>query len=171
MNAPQPLRIDRSTPFSPSTFIGEGWDIWRGPTGGAGLDGHPDQDGHALTLTDLDLSRVDFIHTLKDGERWVRGEENLLRLKAREDIVPLDAAVVQALYEEPGQTTLEWLRTERGITWFVCPGTVLRDAEGFRHVLGPYWADGRWTWYPHWLENNLRKNRPSAVLARENVVQ
>lgn len=165
MKASAPLIVNRSHSFAPEKFIGSDWSVWRGPADGTGLEGEIDQDSRALTLIEIDFSKVQFIHTLRDDERWVRGEDNLLRLKARKDIIPLDAAVVQALYEEKDHATLEWLRVERNITWFACPGTVLRDKEGFRYMLGLYWTDNRWPWYPHWLENNLRASRPSAVIS------
>jgi hypothetical protein len=47
------LEIDRSTPFNPAKFLGEGWSIWRGPADGDGLSGDEEQDQKSLALTDM----------------------------------------------------------------------------------------------------------------------
>ncbi|MSU73950.1 hypothetical protein EXS56_02305 [Candidatus Kaiserbacteria bacterium] len=163
MNTVPVISIRRSAPFSPSTFLGAGWSVWRGPASGDGLAGTEEQEPQALKLQDVDFSKVLFEHTLTGNERWVKGDDKVARLRAS-GATMLDAAVAQALFEEKDNATLEWLRKERGITWFDLPGTVLRDADGYRYILGLYWNDGKWPWYPHWLENNWRSNRPSAVL-------
>ncbi len=63
------LPLDRSVPFDPVKFLGKGWSI-------------AEQDPRSLTLTKIDLSKIALVTTLKKGERWVTGAENLCRLKA-----------------------------------------------------------------------------------------
>ena len=53
-----PLLIDRTQPFNPSTFIREGWSIWKGPIDGNGLKGEEAQDERSLALSEVDRKSV-----------------------------------------------------------------------------------------------------------------
>jgi len=156
------LSIDRSALFDPAAFLGEGWSIWRGPADGNGLEGEPEQDARALSISALNAEDFLFDTAIVPPERWVKGEAKLPRLRATGKVL-LDAQIAQALYEEAGQQTLNEIMQKTGVSWFDLPGTVLRDREGYRYLLGVYFNDGKWPWYPHWLENNWRASRPSAL--------
>ncbi len=141
------LMIDRSTVFNPVTFLamGRGWSIWKGPIDGNGLEGEEQQDARSLALVEIDPSKLRFEHCMKRGERTITGKEKLVRLKAAEaDFIRPDARIAQALFEEPGQTTLEWIRTNRIREWFDFPGTVVRDPHGDPCILCLYYGGREW---------------------------
>src|SRR3989344_8999501 len=75
MKGPGLLIIDRTKPFNPAAFIGNGWAIWRGPKDGNGLAGEEAQDTVSLKFTEIDFARVLFTSRLKDGETSITGEE------------------------------------------------------------------------------------------------
>lgn len=132
-------------PFDPATFIGADWSIWRGPADGKGLQGKEQQDDRSLILQEVDFSKVLFLTYLQEGEICITGEEKLKRLKTG-DLIRLDARVGQALWEEKGHKTLEWLRKEQGITYLDFMGTELRSPYGYRSVLSLSWSGGEWYW-------------------------
>ena len=159
------LYVDRTKPFNPAKFIGNGVTIWRGPKDSDGLMGEEAQDAASLALTEVDFSKVLFEHCLKEGETVADGEEKLVRHVAAKRI-RLDAKVGQSLFEEKGQATLEWLFNTFGITWFELPGTVLRNSYGNRFFLCLCREDvGLWYWRYSWLGDDRYAKRPSAVLA------
>ena len=165
MKGPGLLIIDRTKPFNPAAFIGNGWAIWRGPKDGNGLAGEEAQDTVSLKLTEIDFAEALFTACLKDGEATVTGEEKIIRHGVAGH-TRLDAKIGQSLFEEKGQATLEWLYKTFGITWFELPGTVLRGSVGDRYFLCLYRDnDGRWYWLYYWLGSNRSARDPSAVLA------
>lgn len=156
----------RLKPFSPQTFIGPDWAIWRGPADGNGLQGDEQQDGRSLALQTVDSSQVIFPTCLKEaeGETRIKGEEKLTRLKTG-DLIRLDARFGQALWEEEGYKTLEWLRQKKGIIYLDFMGTELRSPDGLRCVLCLYWDEGAWFLHFNWLDGVWGSDVPSAVLA------
>lgn len=166
MKDPGVLLINRTKPFDPATFIGIGWTIWRGPKDGNGLKGEEEQDARSLAMTEIDFSKALFTACIKEGELYITGEEKLTRHMATNH-VRLDARVGQALLEECGQATLNWLYTTFNITWFELPGTVLRDSDGDRCFLCLCRSDdGRWDWNCYWLGNDRDATHVSAVLGK-----
>ncbi len=165
---PKLFCIDRSNPFNPAKFIGSGWRIWKGPKDGDGLEGEEQQDARSLAITELDLSKLRYEHCLTVKESRITGEEKLARLKEREKaFIRMDAKIAQALLEEPGRRTLEWIRVNLGKTWFDVPGTELRNPVGRRCVLCLYWGDSEWGWDCSYLGNDWYADGPSCVLAIE----
>lgn len=158
------LLINRTKSFDPVTFFGSGWTIWRGAKDGDGLKGEEDQDARSLALTEVDFSKVLFTACLKKGEPHITGEEKLSRHMAANH-VRLDAWVGQALLEEDGQATLNWLYTTFNITWFELQGTVLCGSDGGRYFLCLY-RDGGGEWHQsyYWLGHNRFATNMSAVL-------
>lgn len=149
---PNTLVIDRSKPFDPMKFIGEGWSI-------------VEEDERSLMLTQIDFTKVRFDSGLKEGESRITGEEKLKRLKKKSEI-RLDAEIGQALYEEKGQTTLRFIHEHYGISWFELAGTVLRDPDGDRYFLYLYrHGDGSWRWSYRWLDSGRGARGVSPVLA------
>lgn len=158
--------IDRSTPFDPAKFIGTGQSIWKGPKDGDGLTGDEEQDVRSLAITELDLSKLCFEHCLKEKESPITGETKLIRLSENySQLIRPDARIAQALWEEPGHLTLEWIRVSLKRTWFDFPGTVLRNSDGYRYFLYLCWNDGQWFWYTSWLEDEWGVSGPSLLLA------
>ncbi len=79
------ISIDRTKPF-PIKILGEGWRI-------------AEEDERALTLKEVDLSRVFFETCLEAREFCVTGEEQLRRLKANSLRTRLDAKIFQTIWE------------------------------------------------------------------------
>lgn len=144
--------INREKPFDPVTFIGRGWSL------------DEPEDARALKLAAVDFAGVTFATCLQEDERRITGEEKLRRLKECK-VIRLDAKVGQALYEEEGHQTLEWLRKEKGITYLDFLGTILRGPYGYRFVLCLVWREGRWHWDCSWLDRDWLESYPSAALA------
>mgnify|MGYP001607482926 len=158
MKGPGTLIVNRTKPFDLMP-------IWRGPKDGDGLTGEEEQDIRSLKLNRVDFAKVLSTACLKDGETPITGEEKLARHIVAKHI-RLDAKFGQALYEEKGQATLEWLFNTFGITWLEFPGTVLRSDGGNRCFL--YLCRdglGRWYWSYRWLGSVRGATSPSAVLA------
>jgi len=146
------VKIDRSKPFDPVSFIGKGWNI-------------EEQDERSLTLTELDLTRVHFKTMLKDNENVVKGKEKLQRLKEA-GYIRLDAKIFQTLWENQHLIPEKWKeKTEDNTTFIYFDGTILRRPRGDRYVVYLYWRGGRWHWGYDWLEGDWSVINPSAVLA------
>lgn len=146
------LKIDRSKPFNPESFIGGDWSI-------------EEQDERSLTLTEVDLSKVVFETTLGKNENRVKGEEKLKRLKEK-NVIRLDAKIFQTLWENQNLIPEGWKEKTNGSPTFIFfDGTILRNSNGLRCVLDLCWRDGEWYWYYSWLGRGWHADDPSAVLA------
>lgn len=158
------IQIDRTTPFNPTQFLGEGWSIWRGPADSDGLSGDEEQDERSLALAKMDLSKVR-LETCLWGEASISGEEKLRRLKAAGHI-RLDAKIFQILWENKDKIPESWKEKINGNTRYIFfDGTTLRGPEGGRYILCLYWSGGEWRRYCSWLEFDWFDSSPSAVLA------
>ncbi len=150
---PQVLKIDRTTPFDPATFTGEGWSIWRGPKDGDGLKGDEEQDKSSLAITELDPTKLIAQTGLIDDETTVTGEEKRARLLLK--AIQADAKIGEALYKEENQTTLKWLHKTLNVSWIEFLGTTLRSPYGRRGALCLYRRDGgSWDWSAGWLDRS-----------------
>lgn len=150
------IKIDRSVPFDPKTFIGNGWSI-------------EEQDERAIALTEIDLVCVMFDSTLEKGEKSIKGEDKLNRLKEKTNRIRLDAGIFKTLWENQILIPEKWKEKTNGDTTFIFfDGTVLRRSDGDRSVLYLYWDDGRWHWSGRWLGVDWYANNPSAVLEEKN---
>jgi hypothetical protein len=163
----QIIKIDRSEPFNPASFIGAGWTIWKGPIDGDGLTGEENQDKHSLALTELDLRKVQFRDMLKLNESAVKGEEVLERLVGT-GYVSLDAKIFQTLWENLIFTSSFWEeQVVRGYSRVInFDGTILRNPSGGRFVLCMCWGGCRWNWHCSHLGNRRNANDFSVVLRK-----
>ncbi len=158
VDSPRVISIDRSIPFDPTTFIGNGWSI-------------EEQDERAIALTEINLTEVMFDSTLEKGEKSIKGEDKLKRLKEKTNRIRLDAGIFKTLWENQILIPEKWKEQTNGNTTFIFfDGTVLRDSSGSRCVLCLYWDDGGWRWFCYWLGRAWRANDPSAVLASSTLV-
>ena len=158
VGSPRVISIDRSMQFDPKTFIGDGWSI-------------EEQDERAIALTEIDLTSVMFDSTLEKGEKSIKGEDKLKRLKEKTNRIRLDAGIFKTLWENQILIPEKWKEETDGNTTFIYfDGTVLRSSLGFRYVLFLCWNDGEWCWYYYWLEDDWYANDPSAVLASSTLV-
>ena len=164
-NEPSIISINRTTPFNPAKFLGEGWSIWKGPIDGDGLSGEEEQDNRSLALTELDLSNIRFEICLQKGENYITGEEKLKRLK-KADFIRLDASIFLTLRQNQHLVPDCWKEKTNGNTTFIFfDGTTLRGPFGYRRTLYLYFGDGRWGWNYYWLVSARGSGSPSAVLA------
>ena len=151
---PKIIPIDRSIPFNPAAFIGNGWSIWRGPADGNGLKGVKDQDERSLALTQINLADIQLVTCLKGAETVVKGEEKQCRLKV-DGRVRLDAKVFQTFWENQALIPERFKEKVNGnIQFTYFDGTVLRDPGGHRYVLYLCWDGGAWSWDVDWLGND-----------------
>jgi hypothetical protein len=158
VDSPRVISIDRSIPFDPTTFIGNGWSI-------------EEQDERAIALTEINLTEVMFDSTLEKGEKSIKGEDKLKRLKEKTNRIRLDAGIFKTLWENQILIPEKWKEQTNGNTTFIFfDGTVLRNSNGDRYVLYLYWSDGEWDWDDDWLEDGWRAHDPSAVLASSTLV-
>lgn len=158
------ITIDRSRPFNPVEFLGEGLAIWKGPVNGDGLSGEEDQDERSLALTEVNLADVKLVTMLNDGEDCVKGEEQLKRLKASGQI-RLDAKFFQTLWENQHLVPESW--KEHAVC---CDGTLLRSTYGSCDTLRFYWNYGRWCRDCCWLKLGRTVRYPSAVLQSSSAL-
>lgn len=150
---PKTIAINRNR-FNPKKFIGDGWSILNDET-----------DARSIALTELDLTKVQQVTMLLDGESYIKGEEKLKRLKAS-DYIRLDADIFLTLWENQHLIPESWKEKVNGNTRYIFfDGTVLRDSGGDRYVLVLYWYDGAWLWDVSWLVRGWLDDGPSAVLA------
>lgn len=158
VDSPRVISIDRSMPFDPTTFIGNGWSI-------------EEQDERAIALTEIDLTSVIFDSTLEKGEKSIKGEDKLNRLKEKTNRIRLDVGIFKTLWENQILIPEKWKEQTNGNTTFIFfDGTVLRSSSGGRCVLCLYWSDGKWYWRYYWLELDWDASDPSAVLAISTLV-
>lgn len=154
------LKRDSAKIFNPAEFVCESHTIWRGRADGTGLEGELDQDERSLALDELDLNKVRFESTLEKGEKVVRGEERLLRLKAK-PLIRLDPGWLTELLADTSKIPEHWKKMEH----IPFDGQILRDPHGRRYVLSLYWHGKAWYWDIHWFYNDFSADNPSAVLA------
>jgi len=161
------LPINRSKPFNPAEFIGQGWSIWRGPADGGGLEGEEEQDARSLAIIEVDLNKVILDAALNAGENSITGEERLRRLKER-NAVRMDAAIFQALWNNKHMIPERLKEKTNGNTTYVfVDGTTLRGPGGDRYSLYFCWDAGLrgWFWDFYWQGYDRDVDNPSALLA------
>jgi hypothetical protein len=141
------LQIDRSQPFDPASFFGTGLSIL-------------EQDERALSLSEVDLTKVNLVSMLRSWEDSVEGEEKMRRLK-KAGHVRLDAKVFQVLFQNQHLIPEGW--TDKGS--IACAGTILHDVNGRRLTLYLSWNGHRWTRHCHPLQSLFDDRCPCAVLA------
>ena len=146
------IKINRAC-FNPVKFIGSGWSIIAEET-----------DTRSVALTQLDISKIQFVTMLSDDDFSVNGEENLKRLKSS-DYIRLDANIFLTLWENQ-HLIPEWLKEKvNGNTVFIYfDGMVLRDSGGRRCVLLLYWGGLAWDWDVRLLVSDWGDSDLSAVL-------
>lgn len=162
-------------PFDPTTFIGQNWNVWKGPINSNGLSGEEEIDSRSLALTTLDPAKLLFEICLRpacadrEKEETSTGEEKLKRLKKNPHLIRLGGNVFLALWEnyqtDKKNSILEWFYRTKKITYLDFFGLVLRDLSGHRYVLHlsrPLCGGGRWGWHYRWLGHDWDASRFSA---------
>ncbi len=114
------LYIDRTRPFNPSYFLGEGCSIKK-------------EDERSLKICKLDPNKISLITTCKNSERSISGEENTVRLITSGAIL-LDALVFKTLWKNRHLVQEIWVPM-LGIEYIHFNGTTFQDANGFEYNL------------------------------------
>lgn len=141
--------------FSPTRLIGQGWDIDTEET-----------DTRSIALTELHLTRVQLVTTLKDGEPQVNGDEKRRRLKKLGKI-RLDADIFFMFWENKHLIPESWKEGANGQNPFInFDGTILRHPLRGRCVLCLYWDGDDWRLGLDWLNGVYKLSTLSAVLER-----
>lgn len=126
---------------------------------------HPDR----TDTVEIDTEEIELMTTLKKGEEYVQGSENLYRLKAMgksTDKTLLDARIFEELMKHPEAIPEKWKEKTNGWTKYVFfPGTILANPCGDRCVMYLHWFDGGWDWSYYLHERGWNADILSAVLA------
>lgn len=137
----------KTTPFNPETFIGKGWKI----------------ESDTPTPEGFNLSKVTLKSYFTTGESYATGNETL---ECIGNDMPLNASVLQYLYEHQEEIPEKWKEKTNGfITYIYFDGTVLVRPDGGRYSLYLYWREGQWHWRYDWLDDVRSADDPSAVVA------
>ncbi len=148
------ITIERSEPFSPSTF--EGRDLSIG-----------EQDERSLVLSEVDRRMIFPLGIVSLAERSARGEDVLKRLKSKKHI-RLDAKIGEVLWKDYAlnkeNSILEWLRLKKLIRFLPFMGTVLEDLNGRRLVFCLFWWEAEWSSSFRFLEDQWSTLQPPVCL-------
>lgn len=163
------VTIDRSKPFNPTEFIGEGWSIWRGPADGGGLEGELEQDNRSLAMTEIDLFKIIFFgDDLRSFEAKRTGEERLKHL-AGTNLIKLDLGILQSFLDNENRVAVAFNKRDNNngeVVFYFFDGQTLRNPDGERCTLYLCWNNGEWIWNYDRLSSERRTNSPSVVLAK-----
>lgn len=145
------IRIDNITLFNP-IFIGKNCAIQR-------------QDEGNFTLTEFNVGNIQLETMLRNDEKFVTGEERLIRLRNTKSI-RLGVRAFMTFWENKDCIPEVWKeKTNCETTYVHFDGTEFRHIEYGRCVLCIFWREDRWFWRTRWLKDKFGKNHPSAVLA------
>lgn len=146
------INLSYYSSFDPDTFIGKGLEI-------------VEEDKCSAALREIDLSKINLVTMLAEGEASIVGGEKLKRLKEACH-VRLDAKMFNILWINQRLIPELWREKTNGKTTYIFfDGSILRNPDGNCCVLCLYWLDGEWCWGYRWLDDRLGSNCPSAVLA------
>lgn len=147
------LMIDRSVLFHPGKFFGlESWKIL-------------EQDANSLALSNIDISRIQFIPILLQGnEAGISGEENLIRLKQL-GYISLDTQILWTIWRNQSILPKLWKQSPQGNCGPIhFEGTILAGPGGHRCVFFLYCLSGHWAWDISYLTSTCVLGCESAVL-------
>jgi hypothetical protein len=129
--------------FNPTKFIGPEWSI------------ESDNGFNPVSLKDIELTNL-----LKEGEKYITGEEILERIGERK---ALNADAFLRLWERQRLIPVSW-HEAASADRVEFPGTVLRDLEGYRYFLHLHQnRDETWGWDCRWLGSDRDRDVFSAV--------
>jgi hypothetical protein len=126
------IKINRKRFFDPVRFLDhQGLEI-------------EEQDKRSVAITEIDSSAI-ALESALEGERVIRGEEHLKRLKQIGHI-RLDAMIFQTLWENQNLIPEHWKGTTDNPKNIFFDGTVLKNEHG-RYVISMFWdKDKEWRW-------------------------
>lgn len=152
--------IVATAPFDPVSFCGTGWDFWKGPLHGKGLEGELLRDQRSLALTEVNFDEVDFLNCMENTkEKVICGYRKLERLRSLGRIIYGSTVFAGLLldYQQLGRehSVLEQLYLSMGIGYLDFMGDRLRNPLGDSYVLCHERVnDEEWRSYWYWLGHN-----------------
>jgi|WetSurMetagenome_2_1015567.scaffolds.fasta_scaffold88825_2 hypothetical protein len=130
--ASRTIKINRKKLFDPVQFMHH-----------RGLE-IEEQDERSVMLEEIDSATIS-LESMLQGEKVIRGEEHLNRLKQKGHI-RLDAGVFQTLWENQHLIPEHWQGTKDNPKNIFFDGTVFRNQYG-RYVISMYRdVDQKWSW-------------------------
>lgn len=151
--------------FDPAKFFGAGWSTWKGPIDGDGLSGEEDVDLRSIYLPADEVINFFSENFLKEGERFITGEEKIHRQKEENpDRVRLGGDVFYSLWTDyqvnEENSFFEWLFQNFKIDFIDFLGQPLRNPQGKREALYVCRHDvggkGKWFRFGGWLDSEWR---------------
>jgi hypothetical protein len=126
------IKINREKLFDPVQFMHhQGLEI-------------EEQDERSIMLEEIDSATIS-LESMLQGEKVIRGEEHLNRLKQTGHI-RLDAGVFQTLWENQHLIPEHWQSKKDTLKNIFFDGTVFKNQSG-RYVISMYWDVGqKWSW-------------------------
>jgi hypothetical protein len=126
------IKINRHRLFDPAQFMNrQGLEI-------------EEQDERSVMLKEIDASAI-ALESMLQGEKVIRGEEHLKRLKQAGHI-RLDAGIFQTLWENQHLIPEYWQGTTNDPKNIFFDGTVFKNQDG-KSVISMYWdVDQKWSW-------------------------
>ena len=135
---------------NPAQFLGRGWDIWKGPVDGDGLDGAEYRDHANDKLIEIDFAQVVLTTCLNKGESRITVTKKLQRLEATPSYIRLGTRMSRALlddYRKKSQSSiLEWLHLDHQINRLEFLGDILRSPDGNQSILYLFNYNIGWSW-------------------------
>ncbi|MEK7061783.1 MAG: hypothetical protein AAB957_00800 [Patescibacteria group bacterium] len=142
--------------FNAEELIDNNWKVFLG-----------EQDKRSAELTEVNLSKADFVTCLTPIETSISGEEKLSRLKNNTDTIRYGATVFMGLWKDyevnKKNSILERLYCQKEITYLDFFGDVLGTKDGRKNVLLLYRRLDVWYWNHRWLEYPWRNVDLSVV--------
>lgn len=138
MNESRVLCIDRSQPFNPEKFIGDGWKV-------------KEAESRSLALLAIKPEDIYLKSYLASGEDCITGKESLSR-KRNMNHLCLDAGVLRAFWKDKYLIPESWKEKVNGAASSIFfDGSILYYSVGFHFVLCLRWDDGWWRWRYRWI--------------------
>ncbi|EKE15888.1 MAG: hypothetical protein ACD_11C00090G0013 [uncultured bacterium] len=151
--------------FYPAGFLGAGWTNWKGPIDGDGLSGEEDVDPRSVNIQMDEVSSFFSENFLREGERFITGEEKIRRWKEEKpDRVRLGGDVFHTLWTDYNvnqkNSFFEWLFQNFKIDFVDFLGQPLRNPQGKREGLyvcrQEVGGEGKWFLFHGWLDSEWR---------------
>lgn len=150
-----------------SSFLGDGFDYWRGIRASNGIKGMRDETDEAAKMVYCDARKIISKSYYQDDDDNVDGETLIKRAELSENIL-LGIRHCYSLWREyKGNTTmsiLEYLYKEKGIDFVYFSGTILRNPYGKRAIACLYRDCTAWNVDTRELVFQWHSNRPFAIL-------
>lgn len=112
----------------------------------------------------IDMTKVERVLALKEGDSSITGHENLERLQATGRTL-LDVRVLEELWKNKHLIPESW---KQGVTYFW--GTIFRDGLDGLCVACLCWVGSWWRWGYGWLGSGWDSYGPAACLASEEAL-